>query len=143
VRLLALTAAQPDVPFEAVTIGRGADAGSVAIARIPQLGGSPEVRAATALAQLAPLAALRADGLRAPLPVPCGTAHAYAAAALQTGEDPIAAANRVWESRFGYEGEEIEPEHRLALGPELDLDRLGALATAIWRPLLAREVIES
>ena len=43
---------------------------------------------------------------------------------------------------YGFrEREEDEPEHRLALGTELDLDRLGTLAQAIWRPLLAREVV--
>jgi exodeoxyribonuclease V gamma subunit len=141
VRLLALSAAQPDIPFEAVTIGRGGDPGSVRIARIPQLGSTPGVRAAAALAQLEPLTALRAEGLRSPLPVPCGTGHAYAEA-VRSGDDPVAAANRIWASRFGYEGEQDEPEHRLALDPELDLDRLGELAIAIWQPLLSREVVD-
>jgi len=144
VRLLALTAANPEIPFEAVTIGRGGQRGTVQVMRIPQLGSTPAVRAAAALAELAPLAALRAEGLRSPLPVPCRTAHAYAEAALQTGDDPVAAAMKRWRSgwfndRF-IEGEEDEPEHVLALGKELDLDRLAGLATLIWRPLLAREV---
>ncbi len=145
IRLLALTSANPEIPFEAVTIGRGGQPGSVQVVRIPQLGSTPSVRAATALAELAPLAALRAEGLRAPLPVPCRSAHAYAEAALQSGEDPVAAALRRWRSGWHndrlIQGEEEEPEHRLAIGEELDLERLGALATAIWRPLLAREVI--
>jgi exodeoxyribonuclease V gamma subunit len=144
VRLLALTAANPEIPFEAVTIGRGGQRGTVQVMRIPQLGSTPAVRAAAALAELAPLAALRAEGLRSPLPVPCRTGHAYAEAALQTGDDPVAAAMKRWRSgwfndRF-IEGEEDEPEHVLALGKELDLDRLAGLATLIWRPLLAREV---
>ena len=72
--------------------------------------------------------------------MPCATAHAYAEAALQTGEDPVAAAMKRWRSgwyndRF-IEGEEDEPEHRLALGAELDLERLAELAIAIWQPLL-------
>ncbi|MDE3130291.1 MAG: hypothetical protein KGL16_03995, partial [Acidobacteriota bacterium] len=91
-----------------------------------------------------PLAALRAEGLRAPLPVPCRTAHAYAEAVLQGGDDPVAAAMKRWRSGWYNDrfiaGEVDEPEHRLALGPELDLGRLAELATAIWRPLLAREV---
>jgi exodeoxyribonuclease V gamma subunit len=144
VRLLALTAANPEIPFDGVTIGRGGQRGTVQVMRIPQLGSTPAVRAATALAELAPLVALRAEGLRSPLPVPCRTGHAYAEAALQTREDPVAAAMKRWRSgwfndRF-MEGEEDEPEHRLALGQELDLERLAELATAIWRPLLAREV---
>jgi exodeoxyribonuclease V gamma subunit len=99
------------------------------------------VRASAALAELEPLAALRAEGLRSPLPIPCRTAHAYAQA-VQQGEDPVAAANRAWSSRFGYEGEDAEPEHRLALAGGLDIDRVGELALRVWRPLLAREVVE-
>ena len=145
VRLLALTAANPEIPFEAVTIGRGGPRGSIQVVRIPQLGSTPGVRASTALAELEPLTALRAEGLRAPLPVPCRTAHAYAEAALQSGDDPVQAAMKRWRSgwfndRF-MEGEEDEPEHRLALGRELDLERLAELATTIWRPLLGREVV--
>jgi exodeoxyribonuclease V gamma subunit len=144
IRLLALSAAHPEIPFEAVTIGRGGGRGKIRVARIPQLDGNPGVRAAAALAQLDVLTALRAEGLRSPLPIPCATAHAYAEA-LQSGDDPIKAAMREWRSgwtEYGFrEREEAEPEHRLALGPELDLDRLGELAEAIWRPLLAREVV--
>ena len=144
IRLLALSAAHPEIPFEAVTIGRGGGRGKIRVARIPQLDGNPGVRAAAALAQLDVLTALRAEGLRSPLPIPCATAHAYAEA-LQSGDDPIKAAMREWRSgwtEYGFrEREEDEPENRLALGPELDLDRLGELAEAIWRPLLAREVV--
>jgi exodeoxyribonuclease V gamma subunit len=144
IRLLALSAAHPEIPFEAVTIGRGGGKGEIRVARIPQLDGNPGVRAAAALAQLESLTALRAEGLCSPLPIPCATANAYVEA-LQSGDDPIKAAMRKWRSGwtdYGYrEREEDEPEHRLALGTELDLDRLGALATAIWRPLLAREVV--
>jgi exodeoxyribonuclease V gamma subunit len=142
VRLLALSAAQPEIPFEAVTIGRGPEPGSIKVVRIPQLGSTPGGRSSAALAQLVPLMAMRAEGLRSPLPLPCRTAHAYAEASLQTGDDPIAAANHVWASRFNYDGEVDEPEHRLALSPGLDFDRLGELALAIWQPLLSREVIE-
>ena len=71
------------------------------------------------------------------------TAHAYAEA-LQSGEDPVAAAMRRWRSGWYndrlIQGEEEEPEHRLALGEELDLQRLAELAPVIWQPLLAREV---
>ncbi|HET9094597.1 MAG TPA: exodeoxyribonuclease V subunit gamma [Solirubrobacteraceae bacterium] len=144
IRLLALTAANPEIPFEAVTIGRGAEPGSVQVIRIPQLGSTAGVRAGTALAELGPLTALRAEGLRAPLPVPCRTGHAYAEAALQTGEDPVAAALRRWRSGWYndrlIQGEEEEPEHRLAIGQELDVARLAELATALWRPLFAHEV---
>lgn len=145
VRLLALSAAHPEIAFEGVTIGRGGRQDPAQIRRIPQLGGSPEVRQRTALAELGRLAELRAEGLRAPLPLPCATANAYAEAALQSGEDPVAAAMKRWRSGWyndrRIEGEGDEPEHRLALGEELDLERLAELATAIWQPLLAREVV--
>ncbi len=146
IRLLALTAAHPDIPFQAVTVGRGGQPGSIQIARIPQLGGTPAVRAAAAFEELVPLMLLRAEGLRGPLPLPCETAHAYVQAA-RAGEDPVAAAMLKWRSGwtdYGYrEREEAEPEHRLALGSELDLERLAALATAIWQPLLSREAVGS
>ncbi|MDE3131192.1 MAG: exodeoxyribonuclease V subunit gamma, partial [Acidobacteriota bacterium] len=145
IRLLALSAAHPEIPFEAVTIGRGPGR-AIQVARIPQLGSTPGVRAAAALEQLAPLVALRAEGLRAPLPLPCETAHAYVEA-LRTGDDPVAAALSKWRSGwtdYGFrEREENEPEHRLALDPELDLERLAELAVALWQPLLAREVVGS
>jgi exodeoxyribonuclease V gamma subunit len=140
-RLLALSAAHPDIPFESITIGRGQES-SVTVARVPQLGPTPELRHRTATAELKALIALRAEGLRVPLPVPCKTAHSYAAATRRGLDDPIEAANEVWGSRFGYTGEDAEPEHQLALPVTLDIDRLGALAVRVWDPLLAREVIE-
>ncbi len=94
------------------------------------------------MGELNALVALRADGLRAPLPVPCGTAHAYAEAVLQTGDNPVAAAGKVWESSFNFSGEQKEPEHLLTIGETLDFSRLGELALAIWQPLLTREVVE-
>jgi exodeoxyribonuclease V gamma subunit len=142
IRLLALTAANPEIAFETVTIGRGHEPGSIRVARIPQLGGSPSVRAEAALAQLGPLAVLRAEGLRYPLPLPCATAHAYGRAALQTAEDPLAAARREWDSSFNRPGEREEPEHRLVFDGTLDFDELGRLATQLWQPLLAREAME-
>ncbi len=145
VRLLALSAAHPEIALEGVTIGRGGRQQPVDVRRIPQLGGSPEVRRATALSELTKLAELRAEGLRAPLPLPCATANAYAEAALQSADDPVAAALKKWRSGWYNDrlitGEEEEPEHRLALGAELDLERLAQLAIAIWQPLLQRELV--
>ncbi|HWD70245.1 MAG TPA: exodeoxyribonuclease V subunit gamma [Solirubrobacteraceae bacterium] len=144
VRLLALSAAHPEIAFEGMTIGRGGRQDPVQIRRIPQLGAVPETRRSTALTELGRLVELRAEGLRAPLPLPCVTANAYAEA-LQSGEDAVAAAMRKWRSGWYndrlIEGEEVEPEHLLALGSELDLERLAELATAIWQPLLARELV--
>jgi hypothetical protein len=61
---------------------------------------------------------------------------------LQTRDNPVAAAGKVWESRFGYSGEQDEPEHMLTIGKTLDFAALGELALAIWQPLLSREVVE-
>ena len=80
VRLLALTAAHPDIPYEAVTIGRGSRArhgedDRVAVARIPPLARDPARRVVElALEELGKLAALRAEGMREPLPLPGRTA---------------------------------------------------------------------
>jgi exodeoxyribonuclease V gamma subunit len=157
VRFLALTAAHPELPIEAVTVGRapagarqGADEvddadvapSGVAVARLPQLGADPPTRAASARIELERLLALRADGLREPLPLPCLSAEAYAVTALRTSEDPVAAAAQVWSSRFGYDGEDREPEHLLAFGGVLNVDAMGPRALELWRPLLSRETVE-
>lgn len=145
-KLLALTAADPETPFEAVTIGRGGDAHSVRVIRLPQLGATARSRHERATAELERLCALRELGLREPLPLPCRAAHAYAQAALQVGDDPVAAAMAQWRSgwaRGSYQtGEDAEPEHRLALTGELDIGRLAGLATDLWRPIFAHEVDE-
>ncbi len=146
VRFLALNAAHPELPLEAVTLGRapgGEDTQpAVVMARIPQLGATAAAREQTALQELERIAALRAQGMRRPLPLPCLTAAAYAGAALRAGEDPVAAANQVWRSRFGSPGEEDEPEHRLVFADGLQLDALAPLAVALWRPLLEREAVQ-
>ena len=79
VRLVALTAAHPERPFQAITVGRRRAQASVS--RIGPLGDDPESRRATALEYLAVLADLMDRGLREPLPMACKTSHAYAEAA--------------------------------------------------------------
>jgi exodeoxyribonuclease V gamma subunit len=84
VRLIAATAAEPDRPLSAATIGRAASSRDEAVgtlARIPALGADPAERAATASAALATIVDLHDRGMREPLPLPCATAAAYAAAA--------------------------------------------------------------
>jgi exonuclease V gamma subunit len=100
-------------------------------------------RAATARAELERLLALRAEGLLRPLPLPCLSAEVYAAASLSTDEDPLAAARKAWTSTFNVTREDLEPEHQLAWGGELDFQAMGPLALALWEPLLSREVMES
>ena len=148
VRLLALTAAHPEVPYEAVTIGRGnrdrkRDDDRVAVARIPPLARDPDGRRRQALDELAKLAALRAEGMREPLPLPGLTGAEYARVALGGG-DPVAAALRVWTSSYDRGGgEDAEPEHQLVFARELPpIEPLARYAVALWQPLLARELLE-
>jgi exodeoxyribonuclease V gamma subunit len=108
VRLLALTAAHPGRPFEAVTVGRPKIDASVAIARIAP------IDPGEALDHLAVLLDLYDRGMREPPPLACMTSAAYAAAA-RSGGGAIKAARSEWESD-PFPKEDVEPEHRLVLG---------------------------
>jgi exodeoxyribonuclease V gamma subunit len=146
-KLLALSAADPTTPYEAVTIGRGDGQDPLSVIRLPQLGATAQARQQRATAELERLCALREVGLREPLPLPCRSAHAYAQAALQTGGDPVAAAMRCWRTGWSRgvhtDGEDADPEHRLAFADgELDIARLAELASDLWRPLFAHELKE-
>jgi exodeoxyribonuclease V gamma subunit len=121
----------------------------VAIARIPALD------ADEARHHLGVLVDLYDRGMREPPPLACKTSAAYAAA----GEG---AAQREWESGFRYDGEDAEPEHRLAFGGTRTLAellaaparederigwdpdetrRFGRWARRLWDGLLAVETI--
>jgi exodeoxyribonuclease V gamma subunit len=116
VRLLALSAAHPELAFEAVTIGKapyGSDA-VLAISRIPPLGDDAPARAARALAELGTLVDLRDRGLRDALPIPSLTAAAYASGA--PGGDGETAARKAWESGYEIDGEDVDPDHVRAFG---------------------------
>ena len=113
VRLLALTAAYPERPFLAITVGRNRAQSSVST--IGPLGDEPERRRATALEHLDVLADLMDRGLREPLPIACKTSHAYAEAASK-GFNPARQAERAWASEFHFDKEDKEPEHLLAFG---------------------------
>jgi len=146
VKLLALTAARPERPFEAATIGRGGS--GIAVARLRPLGSDTE-----ALEQLAALVDLRDRGLREPLPLYCATSAAYAVAGLD-------AARKEWTSEFNRDREDRELEHELVLDgqrpfdellaerPRTDEDwdpsqtsRFGALACRLWAGLRAFEEV--
>jgi len=117
VRLLALTAAHPERPFEALTVGRapsGADA-RVTLARIPALDADPAARRALALDHLGVLLDLYDRAMREPPPLACLASAAYAAAA-RSGGDAVAAGRAAWESGHSFPGEDAEPEHQLVLG---------------------------
>jgi len=117
VRLLALTAAHPERPFEATTVGRApADSDArVTIARIPPLDPDPAIRRALALDHLGVLLDLYDRGMREPPPL-AGLASAAYAAAARAGEDPVAAGRAAWESGHVFDSEDREPEHQLVLG---------------------------
>jgi exodeoxyribonuclease V gamma subunit len=163
VRLLVLTAAHPERPYTAATIGRGAGA-RVATVRAGPLAEAAAERRELALRRLERLVDVYDRGMREPLPLYCQTSSAYAEAA-RAGQDPVAAARRAWESEWNYEHEDKEPEHRLVLGgvrafedllaepprfdeegdgwPPGETTRLGRFARRVWDDLLAGETTTS
>jgi exodeoxyribonuclease V gamma subunit len=122
VRWLALTAAHPQRPFAAATIGqarRGAsESATITIARIP-----PLADGAAALQQLATLIDLYDRGMREPLPLACMTSAAYATA-THDGADADKAARNEWESGWAFPKEDAELEHQLVRGGVLSFDEL-------------------
>jgi exodeoxyribonuclease V gamma subunit len=161
VRLVALTAAYPERPFQAITVGRRQVQASVS--RIGPLGDDPGSRRATALEYLAVLADLMDRGLREPLPMACKTSHAYAEAARKGFDQPEQRASREWTSDFRFDKEDKEPEHLLALGGQQPLSlvlaapprpderdwcstdntRFGVLARRLWDGVFAHEKVET
>ena len=163
VRLLALTAARPERPFESLVIGRarsGTYRAEVTVARIPPVGDDPAARSQAALAQLAVLIDLYDRGMREPLPLSSNTSAAYAQAAA-AGHDGTAVADKAWTSPFEYSKEDRDPEHVLVYGDEIPVSdllatapradedwypdeprRFGVYARRLWDGLLAREVID-
>ncbi|MEJ8277522.1 exodeoxyribonuclease V subunit gamma [Pseudonocardia spirodelae] len=141
VQLLALTAAHPDRPWTAVTVGRGPGGAARSV-----LG---PVEPATARRVLADLVALRREGLRAPLPLPTDAGAVYARNRARGVAPPNAhaAAESEW-SRF----EHTEAPHVFVRGgsggplivtPEpgsgAEPTRFGELAVRLWAPLLDHE----
>ncbi len=124
VRLLALTASRPEETFRSVVIGRarsGVSHAEMTIAAVAPL--TP----ADALAHLEVIIDLYDRGMRELLPLACEASAAYAYAAGR-GDDPIAAASGVWETPWGYDREDREPEHLLAYGRPLPFSELSAEA---------------
>ncbi len=122
VRLLALTAGNPERAFSAATIGRVGKSG-VTTARIPPLGDTADDRREAALGHLARLMELYDRGMREPLPLYCATSAAYAEA-VRTGADPVAAGGDAWASAYNFDKEDKELEHQLVLGGVLTMDDL-------------------
>ena len=158
VRLLALTAAYPDRPLQAATVGRAAAGAGVTIARIPPL------EAGLARRHLAALVDLHDRGMREPLPLYCKTSAAHAHTA-HAGGDAAGAARGAWESDFGYAKEDSDLEHQLVLGgvlsfaevlaepprsdeagegwPAGEPTRFGRCARRLWDGLLGFEALEN
>ncbi|MEJ7782375.1 MAG: exodeoxyribonuclease V subunit gamma, partial [Solirubrobacteraceae bacterium] len=168
VRWLGLTAARPERPFMAVTLGRaryGAPRDAdVTIARLPPAPGDAAARRAFALAHLADLLDLFARGMREPLPLACLASAAYAQAAPRGVDAAVKAAQKEWVSEWNRDREDKDPEHRLVLGdvvpfahlldqpPRADEHgegweateptRFGRYARRLWAGLLACEEVE-
>ena len=118
VQLLAVTAAEPERPFSAFTIGRAEARSSrtVSIAEIASLGPDPASRKQNAEAQLRRLLELFGRGMAQPLPLYCKTSAAYAAARAAGADDADVAARQQWESSFERDNEDKDRAHQLALG---------------------------
>jgi exodeoxyribonuclease V gamma subunit len=163
VRWLALSAAHPERPFAAVTIGqarRGAhDGATITIARIPPLADDAETRERLAREQLAALVDLYDRGMREPLPLACMTSAAYAIA-IHDGADAEKAARNEWESGWAFPKEDAELEHQLVRGAIVGFDeltaepprpdeawddtettRFGRFAVRLWAGLLETEAV--
>jgi exodeoxyribonuclease V gamma subunit len=142
-RLVALTAAQPDRRWRAVTVGRGFR-GGVAVASAGPL--EPD----RARGVLADLVALHREGLREPLPLPTVAGQAYARVRTGGGTPAaaLAEAARGWcEGRFPERDEAL---YARVFGEKAGVEvlmppgtgeptRFGDLALRLWRPLLETE----
>ena len=143
-RFLALTAARPERPFEAVTVGRsafGSPREAVAtVVRLPRL--DPE----EALAHLETLVALYDRGMREPLPLACTTSAAYAKT-LRDGGDAGKVAAKEWASAWSFPKEDQDAEHQLVFGGVLSFEELCAragfdeCAQRLWNAELAWEKV--
>ena len=134
------------------------------VATIRPLAGDAEGRRRIACEELSVLADLYARGMREPLPLYCLTSAEYAQAAA-AGQDPVAAARRVWATRWRFPGEGEALEHQLVLAgvrkfeellveaPRQDeqgtgwemseMSRLGRLARRLWQGPLRYEEIST
>ncbi len=152
IRLLALTAAVPDGPREAVAVGRGRNGDEAEVATLT----SPA--ADEARRQLEYLLDVRAAAWCEPLPVPVGPAATYAERrrAGAQPDDALQRAGKAWADGFDrtdpyyvacwgehaafaeLAGEPSAVEH--TRHPQ-EPSRFGALSRCIWDPLLDRELI--
>ncbi len=149
VQLLALAVAHPDQPWSATTIGKGGREEPVARTVIARI--DPE----HARAVLTDLVALRAEGLRSPLPLFPKVSERYVCdRPRKTTRQAFDAARRAWSADWG---DGRDPAHVLVWGRDRTLDdvagaadgpgadaggestRFGELAVRLWRPLREAE----
>ena len=150
INLLALTAAQPETPWTATTVGRGR-------VRSPEKAALPPLSAQTAGDVLGQLVDLYDRGLQEPLPLPVKSAAEYAIS--RSGGGDIAQARQQADMRWAtskYPGEDADAAHVQVWGRRAplttlmaprrpdeqwgqELDRFGELAVRLWFPLLRHE----
>ncbi len=149
VQLLALAVAHPERPWSSTTLGKGGRGEPPARAVI---GGIDPERARAALADLV---ALRAEGLREPLPLfPKASERYVTDRPRKTTRQAFDAARRSWSGDYG---DARDPAHVLVWGRDRALDdvagtatgpgpdaggestRFGELAVRLWRPLREAE----
>ncbi|CAN5152205.1 exodeoxyribonuclease V subunit gamma [soil metagenome] len=168
VRLLALTADDPDQPWDAFVVGRHETKEQQYrpvphAVRFAPLGATPDERRDTACTLLEDLFALHDDGLHEPLVVPALTACAYAMARVLRMLPPSVADDHAaerWDpTDRGFDNEALLPAHLLLFGDAAPYDdlrrdpprpqdtlpgqdpephRLGGLAMRLWSPILTR-----
>jgi exodeoxyribonuclease V gamma subunit len=168
VRLLALSAAWPERPFEAVTIGRAEKYSRrlVTVSRMGPLGHDAAGRRLEAHEHLGAVVDLFKLGMREPLPLYCKTSAAYAAARQAGADDADDVAKKVWETtQRERTNEDKDEEHLFVLG-ELsfkdlvqlsgradedglarfsppETSRFGLYARLLWDGLLQHETLVS
>lgn len=147
VQLLALAAARPDEAWSSAAIGKGQEG--------PRTERIERIDPAHARAVLADLVALRAEGLREPLPLfPKASERYVVDRPRRTTRQAFDAARRAWSADWG---DGRDPAHVLVWGRDRALDdvagaptgagpddggestRFGELAVRLWRPLREAE----
>jgi exodeoxyribonuclease V gamma subunit len=159
VRLVALTAAQPEVPWRAVLVCRlSRTKKNVEYCVLGPLADDPDGRAKAADAALARLLDLFDRGMRAPAPL-YGETSERIAREVAAGKGPWGAA-KAWETDWLYPNDDLDPCHITVLGgvatfaelldaaPEPDevgedwpacAERIVAWARRLWEPVIAIE----
>ncbi|XVX20642.1 exodeoxyribonuclease V subunit gamma [Actinomycetota bacterium] len=149
VRYLALQAAEPTTQWQGVVIGRDRQR----VARVRYAGVTPE-RAREILSELVDL---YRRGMDEPVPMPPGTAEAFARNRGRGEEDALDAAAKKWASGYRFPGENAQPAAQRIHGGEVGIEvltepardderwspdeptRLGQYAVRLWGPVLEFE----